>query len=85
MSDTKSSNAHHAKPAKVWLPKEPVVNAQGIKIYPNSFTPVKAQIDPSRIPNALLTGFQIEFIHVVIFLGITWMLFYSNWKKPNVR
>lgn len=67
------------------LPPEPVTNENGVTIYPTSFMPAKAQMDPSRIPTALMSGLSIEVIHVVLFFLITWVLFVSMWKKPNQR
>lgn len=67
------------------MPKEPVVNADGIKIYPTSFLPVKSHMEPSRIPTAKMTGFQIEVAHVVIFFLLTYALFVGMWKRPNKR
>ena len=67
------------------VPQEPVVNAQGVKVYPTSFISVKGQMEPSRIPTAKMSGLQIEIWHVVIFLGLTVFLFIGMWKRPNQR
>ena len=83
MSDTK--NSQHPAPAAPELPPEPIINANGVKIYPTSFLPVKSQMDPSRIPQEKMTGLTIEVLHVIIFFILTIGLFYSMWKKPNVR
>lgn len=81
MSDHKTSVTENNQ----MLPKEPVVNADGIKIYPTSFLPAKSLMEPSRIPTAKMTGFQIEVLHVVIFFALTYMLFVGMWKRPNKR
>lgn len=78
-------SANTAKPAVQQVPPQPVVNADGIKIYPTSFIPVKAPMEPSRVPTAKMTGLEIEVIHVIIFLLLTVGLFISMWKRPNVR
>lgn len=67
-------------------PAAPEVNAQGIKIYPTSFVPTKAPLEPSRVPTTQLTNFQIETIHIVIFVAIIFVLFGSMWvnAKTNV-
>ncbi len=83
MSDTK--NSHHPAPLAPKLPPEPIINADGVKIYPTSFLPVKSQMDPSRIPQEKMTGLTIEVLHVIIFFVLTIGLFYSMWKKPNLR
>lgn len=67
------------------VPGEPVINAQGIKVYPTSFIPLKGQMEPSRIPTAKMSGLEIEIWHVVIFLGLTVFLFIGMWKRPNLR
>ncbi len=66
-------------------PPEPEVNADGIKIYPTSFLPVKSHMEPSRVPTAKMTGLQIEVIHVVIFFILIIGLFIGMWKRPNLR
>ena len=81
-----TKDSHHAEaPPAPELPKAPVVNADGIKIYPTSFIPSKAHMDNSRIPTEKLDGLSIEVIHVILFFILTIGLFYSVWKKPNVR
>ncbi len=67
------------------LPLEPVTNEQGITIYPTSFIPARAHMEPSRIPTARMSGLTIEVIHVAVFLLITWALLYQMWKRPNQR
>nr|BDT28813.1 hypothetical protein BHI3_22790 [Bacteriovorax sp. HI3] len=74
-----------AKVESLPQPPEPEVNADGIKIYPTSFIPAKAHMEPSRVPTAKMTGLQIEVLHVVIFFVLTIGLFISMWKKPNER
>jgi hypothetical protein len=76
---------HKTTPAAPEVAPQPVINADGIKIYPTSFVPVKAHMEPSRIPTAQLSNLQIEVIHVGVFLALTVFLFISMWKKPNVR
>ncbi|MBC7428751.1 MAG: hypothetical protein H7336_09090 [Bacteriovorax sp.] len=81
-----TKDIHHAEVASTpELPKEPTVNADGIKIYPTSFIPGKAHMNDSRIPTEKLDGLTIEILHVIIFFVLTIGLFYSMWKKPNVR
>ncbi len=67
------------------LPKEPEILPDGTKVYPTSFIPSKAPMEPSRIPTAQMSGFQIEVIHVVIFFALTIALFIGMWKRPNQR
>jgi hypothetical protein len=85
MSDTKTETGHHQEAVVVELPKGPTVNENGVMIYPTSFIPTKAHMDASRIPTEMISGLQIEVIHVIIFLILTFGLFYSMWKRPNVR
>jgi len=88
MSDTKTENTEHTTEHAVVaqeLPKEPETTEAGLKIYPTSFLPQKSHIEPSRIPTAKMTGFQIEVAHVIIFFALTIGLFYSMWKRPNKR
>lgn len=80
-----TTNSNHPAAAAPELPPGPTINADGIKIYPTSFLPVKSHMDPSRIPHQKMAGLTIEVIHVVIFFVLTIGLFYSMWKKPNVR
>ncbi|MBC7712658.1 MAG: hypothetical protein H7177_04940 [Rhizobacter sp.] len=81
-----TTETHHAEAAPApELPKEPTVNADGVKIYPTSFIPSKAHMDHSRIPTEKMEGLTIEVIHVIIFFVLTIGLFYSMWKKPDVR
>ena len=63
----------------------PETTAEGLKVYPTSFLPVKSKMEPSRIPTAKMTGLQIEVIHVIIFFALTIGLFYSMWQRPNKR
>ncbi len=74
-----------AKVENLPQPPQPEVNADGIKIYPTSFIPVKGQMEPSRVPTAKMSGLEIEVIHVIVFFILTIGLFYSMWKKPNER
>lgn len=67
------------------VPAEPEMTAEGLKVYPTSFLPVKSKMEPSRIPTAKMTGLQIEVIHVIIFFVLTIGLFYSMWQRPNKR
>lgn len=67
------------------LPKEPETTEAGLRIFPTSFLPEKSLMEPSRIPTAKMTGFEIEVIHVVIFIAMTFFLFYGIWKRPNKR
>lgn len=67
------------------MPPAPVVNEQGIKIYPTSFLPQKAPLEPSRVPTAQLTNFQIEVIHIVIFALIVLVLYWSMWVKAKMN
>lgn len=76
---------HKTAPAAPEVPPAPVVNADGVKIYPTSFLPVKSHMEPSRVPTAQLSNIQIEVIHVLVFFALTIFLFISMWKKPNVR
>lgn len=64
-------------------PAEPEVNAQGIKIYPTSFLPEKASIEPVRGPTTQLTNLQIEAIHIGIFIAIILVLFGTRWRKKT--
>ena len=79
MSDHKTENVAPE------LPKGPEVNADGIKVYPTSFLPAKSHMEVSRVPTEKLTGLQIEVLHVIIFVILTYALFVTMWKRPNVR
>lgn len=73
---------------KVETPPAPVVPevlANGVKVYPTSFIPLKAPIEPSRLPTAQMSNLQIEVIHVIIFVLLTVGLFIGMWKRPNLR
>ena len=82
---SEATKSPHPAPAAPELPPEPTINADGVKIYPTSFLPVKSKMDPSRIPQEKMSGLTIEVLHVIIFFALTIGLFYSMWKKPNVR
>lgn len=60
-------------------------NINGVKIYPTSFIPEKGRMEDSRIPTTEMSGFQIEAIHVVIFILLTYALFSGAWKKAGKR
>ncbi len=67
-------------------PPAPIVTAEGIKIYPTSWVPMKAPLEPSRVPTTQLTNFHIEVIHVIMFFGLIAALYWSMWvsaKKHN--
>lgn len=66
-------------------PREAEMTASGIKVYPTSFVPAKAYMEPSRIPTAKLSGLEIEVVHVIIFVLLTVFLFIGMWKRPNHR
>ena len=66
-------------------PPGPTVTAEGIKVYPTSFLPVKSQMEPSRVPKTIMTGLQIEVIHVIIFFALTFFLFIGMWKTAGKR
>jgi hypothetical protein len=85
MSDSTTETHHPEAASAPDLPRVPTVNANGVKIYPTSFIPTKAHMENSRIPTVKMEGLTIEVIHVVIFFILTIALFYSIWKRPNVR
>jgi hypothetical protein len=92
MNETKTENTEHTEQhtgheAVVVdeTPKGPEMTADGLKLYPTSFLPQKSHMEPSRIPTAKMSGFEIEVAHVVIFFILTIGLFYSMWKRPNKR
>jgi len=67
-------------------PPAPVVNAQGIKVYPTSFLPTKAPMEESRVPTRKLDNFHIEVIHIALFTMIMLGLFLAQWlnaRKTN--
>ena len=82
--NTEQSTQHAAEAVQVEL-KAPETTEAGLRIFPTSFLPQKSKMEPSRIPTAKMTGFEIEVIHVVIFFALTFFLFYTNWKTPNKR
>jgi hypothetical protein len=47
---------------------------------PTSFIPLKAQLETVRPTKALMEGFHIEAIHVLMFFGILAFLFLGVWK-----
>ncbi len=67
------------------MPPAPVINEQGIKIYPTSWVPQKGPLEPSRVPTAQLTNLQIEVIHVVVFGLIVLALYWSMWVKAKMN
>lgn len=84
MSETTTVTTETTTDAQA-MPKELETTPGGLKVYPTSFLPEKSHIEPSRIPTAKMTGFQIEVAHVIIFFALTIGLFYSMWKRPNKR
>ncbi len=66
-------------------PIEPTVTAEGIKVYPTTFLPAKSIMEPSRVPKTVMTGLQIEVIHVLIFFLLTFFLFIGMWKTAGKR
>ena len=86
MEETKTENTTEQTAVVVQkLPKGPEMTEAGLRIFPTSFLPEKSLMEPSRIPTAKLTGFEIEVVHVIIFFALTFFLFYTNWKRPNKR
>ena len=89
MEETKTENTEHSTEHTAVvaqkLPKEPEMTEAGLRIFPTSFLPEKSLMEPSRIPTAKMTGFQIEVVHVVIFFALSFFLFYTNWKRTNKR
>lgn len=84
MSENKTENSEHQQIAQV-TPKKMETTASGGKIFPTSFLPEKSHMEPSRIPTAKMTGFQIEVIHVILFFLLTFALFYGMWKRAGSR
>ncbi len=89
MEETKTENTEHstehtAEVAPV-ATKALETTEAGLRIFPTSFLPQKSLMEPSRIPTAKMSGFEIEVVHVVIFFALTFFLFYTNWKTPNKR
>jgi hypothetical protein len=80
MSDAKTEKMDYQGTIRL-----PETNADGVKIYPTSFLPAKAHMEPSRIPTAKLSGLGIEVSHVIIFLLLTVFLFIGMWKRPGQR
>jgi hypothetical protein len=70
---------------KAETPPVPTVTPEGIKVYPTTFLPSKSIMEPSRTPTKTMTGFQIEVIHVIIFIVLTLALFLGMWKKAGQR
>lgn len=65
------------------MPEAPYINAQGIKVYPTSWVPQKAPLEPSRVPTAQMTNFHIEVIHIIVFLLILIALYWSMWVNAK--
>lgn len=71
------------KVAPAEMPPAPEVNAQGIKVYPTSFISQKGPMEDSRVPTVRLDNAHIEFIHIAIFFGILFGLYYSLWMRAG--
>ncbi len=84
-TETTTEQTGHETVVAQEMPKEQETTAEGLKVYPTSFLPQKSHIEPSRIPTAKMTGFEIEVAHVIIFFILTIGLFYSMWKRPHKR
>ena len=88
MEETNTENTEHTTEQAVVaqeVVKDFETTPAGLRIFPTSFLPQKSIMETSRIPTAKMTGFQIEVVHVVIFIALTFFLFYTNWKRPNKR
>ncbi len=65
------------------MPEPQIIN--GVKVYPTSYIPAKAELHTPKKTLVELEGHHIEVIHVVIFIGLTVALFIGMWKRPNLR
>ncbi len=67
------------------LPPGPILTAEGIKVYPTSWIPMKAPLEPSRIPTAQLANLHIEVIHVIMFFLMILGLYWSMWGSAKIK
>jgi hypothetical protein len=65
------------------MPEPQMIN--GVKVYPTSFIPAKAELHYPKKMLAELHVLHIEGVHVVIFFLLTFAMFIGMWKRPNLR
>ncbi len=67
-------------------PKTPgpqIIN--GIKVFPTSYIPAKAEIHYPKKMLVEMQDWHIEAVHIVVFFLVLIGLFIGPWKRPNQR
>ncbi len=78
-----ADHSTNAAPVAPMAPQAEIVN--GIKVFPTSYIPARAELHFPKKMMAELQEWHIEGIHIVIFLLITLGLFITKWKRPDLR
>ncbi len=82
------STSHAAPEATPAVAPTAVPEAQmlnGVKVYPTSYIPVKAELHAPRPKLVEMEIHHIEAVHIAIFFLLTFILFIGMWKRPNLR
>lgn len=74
---------HTSTPEPVVAPAPEMIN--GIKVYPTSYIPARAELHAPKKMMAELQEWHIEAVHIFIFFTIMIVLFISKWKRPGLR
>jgi hypothetical protein len=77
------SEAHHGAIYNPQVPAPQIIN--GVKIFPTSYIPARAELHAPKEKMIELKEWHIEGIHIFIFLLLTVGLFIGMWKRPNLR
>jgi len=83
---TKEAPAVSNEHGGTWNPKQPepqIIN--GVKVYPTSFIPAKAELHYPKKMLVEMSHWHIEAVHIVVFFIVLIALFIGPWKRPNQR
>lgn len=75
--------SHEAATYNPQTPAPQMIN--GVKVFPTSYIPAKAELHTPKKMMAELQDWHIEGIHIVIFFILIIVLFIGMWKRPNLR
>lgn len=65
------------------MPEPQIIN--GVKVYPTSYIPAKAELHYPKKMLAEMSLWHIEAVHIVVFFLVLFFLFIGPWKRPNQR
>lgn len=65
------------------MPEPQMLN--GVKVYPTSYIPAKAQLHYPKPMLIEMKDWHIEVVHIVVFFLVLFILFIGAWKRPNHR